>query len=39
MEEWRLAGYAEPLPTPPAVQQLHKDMQALTGVGTHQEKE
>ena len=39
VEEWRLAGYAEPLPTPPAVQQLHKDMQALTGVGTHQEKE
>lgn len=39
VEEWRLAGHGEPLPTPPAVQQLHIDMQALTGVGTHQEKE
>jgi len=39
VEEWRLAGYAEPLPTPPAVRQLAVDMRALSGAGTDREKE
>jgi len=39
VEEWRLAGHAEPLPTPPAVRQLRDDMRALTGAGTDREKE
>jgi len=39
VEEWRLAGHDEPLPTPPAVRQLGEDMQALIGARTDQEKE
>lgn len=34
VEEWRLAGHAEPLPLPPAVRQLDRDMQALLGAGS-----
>jgi len=34
VEEWRLAGHAEPLAPPPSVRQLRDDMQALTGAGT-----
>lgn len=34
VEEWRLAGHDEALPTPPAVRHLHEDLQALTSVGT-----
>ena len=39
VEEWRLAGYAEPLPAPPAARQLDKDLQALSGARTSQETE
>lgn len=39
VEEWRLASHDEPLPIPPAVRQLNKDMQALTGVSTARDKE
>jgi len=39
VEEWRLAGHAEPLPAPPAVRQLGEDMQALIDARTDQEKE
>ncbi len=39
VEEWRLAGHSEPLPAPPAVQQLRKDLQALTRAAPYQEKE
>lgn len=34
VEEWRLAGHTEPLPSPPAVRQLDKDLQALFGAYT-----
>ncbi len=39
VEEWRLAGHLEPLPTPPSVRQLREDMQALTGAGTDRARE
>ena len=39
VEQWRLAGYAEPLPTPPAVRQLSNDLQALRGASTSYETE
>lgn len=39
VEEWLLAGHAEPLPMPPVVRQLDEDMQALVGVGGDQEEE
>ncbi len=39
VEEWRLAGFAEPLPTPPAVRQLSKDLRALSGARTSQKTE
>jgi len=39
VEEWRLAGHAEPLPTPPLVRQLSEDMRALTGAHNDQETE
>ncbi len=34
VEEWRLAGHAEPLPMPPAVRQLEQDLRALAGAGS-----
>jgi hypothetical protein len=39
VEEWRLAGHAEPLPLPPAARQLGEDMRALVGASTASVKE
>ncbi|MGI8682380.1 MAG: DUF6668 family protein [Mycobacteriales bacterium] len=39
VEEWRLAGHAEPVPMPRAARNLDTDMQALVGAGTARAKE
>lgn len=39
VEEWRLAGYSEPLPSPPTVRHLNEDMRALVAARAHQREE